>query len=152
MEQEQSRAWAKLAALRHMISDKMAYLDLAIHRNRNRAFQLKMSMTGLSATTTVLIGISGKSIISELVGQILSIVALLTSAIATIIGAWDAFFSHREMWVAYTEAFHDLRRLQSEIGYSEGDITQAEVDILFQRFQIINESMDATWVGKRKDK
>jgi hypothetical protein len=124
--------------------------DEADH-NRSMAFSLRIVIAALSAITTVLVGISGKPIIGEQNAQYLSMLTLVVSATISVIAAWDAFFTFRDVWILFSQGIQDLYGLERELHYLEanGNLTGPRLDDIFKRFQGILDDTNRSW-GRRR--
>jgi hypothetical protein len=119
---------------------------IAEDRDFYRKMYLQYTICGasLAALTTFLIG----------AGQILdtkalALLALATSAAGTVIAAWGANFRHREMWVQKTTVLSHLRELQSRLELAKvrnsGEISQSEIDDLYEKYQDTMRAASETW-------
>jgi hypothetical protein len=111
--------------------------------NRRAAFRLTVLPASLSAIATVLVGASEK-----LGTTWPSILAMIASGAASVLGAWQAFFSNRKLWVANNATLATIYELQSDIEFRKADtstpITKAEIDRFYDRSkQISNDAEQA---------
>lgn len=85
------------------------------HQNgdRRRAFGLQMATVALSACSTVLLGVR----VGDPGRQVLLDVALGLSALITVLAAWDAFFSHRSLWIQGSGTVMRLESLDRDITF-----------------------------------
>jgi hypothetical protein len=120
------------------------------------AFRLKMTVVILGAATTFILGLkpyfdtSVKS--AELHSDaILSIIALLLSAIIPIFTAWDAFYDHRWLWVRYTGTLNTLNGILDELGYATkaGEVPKETLDELFEKTEKTLSEVGADWSHHR---
>lgn len=124
--------------------------------NKTKAFWFKMLATSFSAATTILLGLQGLEFVSFVNAPIIARnVALVLSALVTLFSAWDAFFSHRSLWIRYTKTLTQLVAIRSELEYlssnnNEGLLAE-DVDRLFQAFQSTLEETNQFWQGLRDD-
>ncbi|WP_030276486.1 SLATT domain-containing protein [Streptomyces sp. NRRL B-24484] len=81
--------------------------------DRRRAFALQISTVGLSAVITVLLGVQ----VGEPTRQWLSDVALGLGAAITVLAAWQAFFSHRALWLQRSDTVHRLAALERRLAF-----------------------------------
>ena len=120
--------------------------------HKKRAFLFKILGTSFSTLTTVLLGLQGLGSGALLV---VKNIALFLSACVTIIGAWDAFFNHRELWVRYTGSFRRLTELQTDMDFILADASQvdkqADLDKLYARFQAIVQETHTSWLQLRQE-
>lgn len=99
--------------------------------NRNKVFIFTIVPASLSALTTVSIGVSEKMDLGWLI-----VVALISSGIATVLGAWESLFSNRKLWVVNNATLAELEELQLNIEYRKRNtaaITQNEIDNYYKK-------------------
>ena len=104
--------------------------------NKRVALRLKISSVFLSAVVTVCLGLK-----LEMTGlqPALSNVALALSAVITVVGAYEAFFDPRAIWIRETIVYTQLRNLKREFEFwaagCDGDTLEpADVEKL-ERFK-----------------
>ena len=73
---------------------------------------------------------------------------MIASGAASVLGAWQAFFSNRKLWVANNTTLAAIYELQWDIAFRKADtgtpITKAEIDRFFDRSkQISNDAEQA---------
>jgi predicted membrane chloride channel (bestrophin family) len=84
-------------------------------KNKRVALRLKISAVFLSAVVTVCLGLKfGKT---PGLQAALSNVALALSAVITVVGAYEAFFDPRAIWIRETIVFTRLRNLKREFEF-----------------------------------
>ncbi|MCU7822031.1 SLATT domain-containing protein [Kitasatospora sp. DSM 101779] len=92
--------------------------------DRRRAFGLQISTVSLSAVITVLLGVQ----VGEPARQWLSDVALGLGAAITVLAAWQAFFSHRALWLQRSDTVHRLTALERRLVFHRAGLAEAEPD------------------------
>jgi hypothetical protein len=102
--------------------------------NKRVALKLKISSVFLSATITVCLGLKSTS---ATWGTVLSDVALVFSALISVLSAYEAFFDPRSIWIRETIVFSKLRNLKREFEFwaagCEGDALEpAEAEKLLE--------------------
>jgi len=151
--EEPPKPVSKASYLLEQLEDRIKSFQKRRERNRLFAFRLVISGTILSASTTVLLGVTG---LSEGVALVLKNIALLTSATVTIISTWEAFFDHKGLWIRYTRTRAQLlavkTRLQYKLSDTNGAIPDADLDKLFDQYQSILDETNDSWLQLRKDK
>lgn len=105
--------------------------------HKNVALRLRISSVCLSAIVTVCLGL--KFQMSELQAT-LGNVALALSAVITVVGAYEAFFDPRALWIRETIIYSKLRNLKREFEFwaagCEGDaLDPADAETL-NRFKL----------------
>lgn len=112
--------------------------------NKRISRSVLMLGAGISAITTVLIGLSGA--VADPYGNILGMIAMGTSASVTVIGAWDGLFNPKKLWILYTEHWIAMQDLLMDLEHikKEGGDENAYSQI-YQRFKGIRASLDTKW-------
>ena len=115
-------------------------------RNYNRAMSLLFVCAAavLSALATVSLGAS-----KMLNRSWLEVVALVSTGLATVIGAIAALLSHRKLWHINNVALAALSKLQWDIEFrvaNEKPIEESEIAGFYKRFIGIIEDADNSWV------
>ncbi len=94
--------------------------------NKRVALRLKISSVCLSAVVTVWLGLKF-SIVAGL-ETTLSNLALAVSAVITVVGAYEAFFDPRALWIRETIVYTKLRNLKRDYEFwaagCDGDILE----------------------------
>jgi Protein of unknown function (DUF4231) len=114
--------------------------------NRAKSFRGTSLFIVFSAITTVLIGIGQKGILKDY-GELLSIAALITSAVTFVWSSWESFFSYRSRWVAFNDAASKATGIQERLEYllASGHLTQSELDGFFAEFQDVRATAHSGW-------
>src|SRR5438067_1858643 len=97
-------------------------------RNQNRARVLGFGIGSASLSAVATVAIGGTKLLSL---EWLPIVALVASAIATVIGVWEAVFAYRRLWSINNVALAGLYKLKRAMDYKlAGDeqIPDAQLD------------------------
>lgn len=81
--------------------------------DRRRAFSLQIATVALSGTITTLLGLR----LADPIRQWLTNIALVLGALLTVLAAWDAFYSHRGLWLLRSDTVQDLETLSRKIAY-----------------------------------
>jgi len=112
--------------------------------NKHLAVGLKLFAAFLSATITVLLGVSYAS----KPDLVFKNIAIGLSAFVAVINAWDAFFNHRNLWVRYTIAANRMRSLREEIRYQlarDHQLSDEYQDRFFAKYQEIIAALNNAW-------
>lgn len=123
---------SKLEHLRQEISAQIASFDLRRKDNKKKAFAIRIGIIASGTATTVILGLSFPGY-----EQTAKNVALVLSAVATLLSAWENYFNHRQLWIRYTATSSNLKRLLSDLNYislSES-VSEKGIDSVFKRFQ-----------------
>jgi len=79
-------------------------------RHKKAAFRVKIYMTGLAATATVLLGLKDVGFDTAFQNITLAINALLT-----VISAYEAFYEPRKLWIRETFVLSKLKDIQRDL-------------------------------------
>jgi hypothetical protein len=122
------------------------------HQNadRRRAFGLQMATVTLSACSTVLLGVR----VGDPGRQVLLDVALGLSAMITVLAAWDAFFSHRSLWIQASQTVLRLESLDRDLTFYSAGLTGSpdpdEVRAFLDRLDVILKGHHEAWAKLRQ--
>jgi hypothetical protein len=141
----------KIAILSTLLDKQVNSFGRKRADNKRNAFVFHLAATALSAAVTVMLGWQG---VSGADSTTLRNAALLFSAIATLLGTWDAFFTHRALWVRYTSTVTNLLALKSELEFrmaGEKAITEEDVDHLYSRAEAALSETNVWWLQQRSE-
>jgi hypothetical protein len=141
-----------------MISVLQKQLDLHIQgfdtrrkANKRKALIFKLTITALGGMTTVALGLQGVPATYE---TSLKNLALVFSALITLLSTWDTFFNHRGLWVRYTAASTSLKSIRAEIQFrlanNHHGLNDEETERLFARMQQVLNDTDEWWQDARR--
>lgn len=140
----------KIEFFKRDLDGKIEFFKYVQINNKKKAFLLKMLATLFGLLTTVLLGLQ----VAELTAGILKNIALVTSALVTLLSAIDAFFNHRALWVRYTATLSQLDVVRIELDYLNAAADQApkegDVDRLFAKYRSILDETNTSWTELRK--
>lgn len=75
---------------------------------------------------------------------------MVATGIASILGAWEALFSNRKLWVVNNSALTGLYALKSEIEFRELDeanpLTKEEVSSFFEQLKLVRQQGEEGYV------
>lgn len=135
-----------------LIDSQIASFYKKRQNNRRVAIFVKLSAAGLGAMTTVLLGLQG---ISGTYQNWVTNIALVASALVTIIATYEGFFDHRALWVRYTQTLTSLYSLKSELGFllAASDVPPSADSLteIHARFQLILSATNEWWLSKRNE-
>ena len=119
--------------------------------NRLLGFIVRMSIIVFGSLTTVLLGLRGYHPFS-IDGDIFSCLALISSALVTVLSGWEAFFDHRWLWILYSRTLLELRRVSDDLewGSKIGGCTEESLDRLYEQFHLILDETNMAWTEKRR--
>ncbi|MFL5381428.1 MAG: DUF4231 domain-containing protein [Longimicrobiaceae bacterium] len=141
----------RVSWLRKTIVERSSALNDQAEANRQRAFQMRMLVTGLSALTTVLIGIKGLTSAWSIGVQN---IALATSALVSMFSAWDAFFNYRTNWLTQQKVVGLLKELEKDLNYltvaGEDTVEGEKLDELYERYRQIMSDYNSAWADLKR--
>lgn len=108
-----NEAEEKIEFLIGLVNQTINEYTLKRRKNRRPALVFKVLTTGLASVVTILLGIK----VGNYMIEILNNIALIISALMTVISAWNTFFDYNELWVQYTATVDELELLKREIQY-----------------------------------
>lgn len=133
------------------LKDIVDAFEKECRQNKRIALRLRISSVLLSAVVTVCLGIKLGQKAEALAWQAaLSNVALALSAVITVVGAYEAFFDPRAIWIRETIIFTRLRNLKREFEFwaagCEGEKLEPADAARLEKFkqkldQILNDSL-----------
>jgi hypothetical protein len=132
---------------RDLISSDMDWSDLRKARFRASATYIKTGVLVLTATSTIVLGIS--AIPSR------AVVALPMVAFVTVLGGLEGFHNWRSRWILMEECQYRLNRLRDKIDYyliltPEADLQRKYLDEFFAEQQEIWADTSQRWIEFRK--
>ncbi|SEM24126.1 SLATT domain-containing protein [Streptacidiphilus jiangxiensis] len=113
--------------------------------DRRKAFGLEMATVSLSACSTVLLGVR----VGDPTRQVLLDVALGISALITVLAAWQAFFSHRSLWIQASRTVALLETLKREIEFTRAGGT-GDAGTFLTRLEVILKDHQEAWTKLRQ--
>jgi hypothetical protein len=142
----------KVNFLEAVLEEQISGFNQRRKANKKRAFLFRLSIIICGLLTTVLIGIHS---VSPTIQPFITDIALLFSALLTALGAIDAFFDHRALWIRYTTTSNELKTLRSKLRYLLADgkenIDDTQIDSLFEGFHKILNETNSEWLKLRKE-
>jgi len=140
----------KARFLDEALTKQIASFDTRRSQNKKKAFLSKILSISFSTLTTILLGWQG---LTNPTLTVVKNIALLLSAVVTILSAWESFFNHRELWVRYTSTLTRLKTIQSDLHYllAGANVNDDKLDELYNRFQAVIDETNASWVALRKE-
>ena len=124
------------------IETELASQDGYRKENRRNAFFSSVSQTGLAALISVLLGLQ----VGDAASVWMKNLALVLGVLATLIGAVDAFFRHRELWVSADLTVRELEDLKADHAFHLlHDPDLAVATELHQRFLTVRRADTTRW-------
>jgi hypothetical protein len=132
---------------RDLVSADMDWTDSRKIRFRTRASRVKIAALGLTALSTIVLGIPSIPARAS--------IALPMVALVTVLGALETFFNWRSRWVLMEEAQYRLNRLRDEIDYylvvtPSAELTKEKLNGLFEDQQAVWSDVSRRWIEFRK--
>jgi len=117
-ENEFEEAKIKLAYLKSLVQESLTYYGGERISARRWAFVFTMFSTLLAGIVTVLLGYRFIGESAEVI-NLLSNIALVLSAMITVMGVISKFWDAKQLWVRYTDTENALKTLLGYIEYTE---------------------------------
>ena len=132
---------------RDLVSADMDWTDSRKIRFRTRASRVKIAALGLTALSTIVLGIPFIPARAS--------IALPMVALVTVLGALETFFNWRSRWVLMEEAQYRLNRLRDEIDYylvvtPSAELNQEKLNGFFEDQQAVWSDVSRRWIEFRK--
>jgi len=137
--------------LKNEIKNLIDHYKADRQRHKRLALALKAMSVSLAGTITVLLGLK---VSSGAATVLFSNIALVLGALITVVGAYEAFFDPRVLWVRETVVFARLTDLERDLdftinGSSDGELDSAALDCFKARLDsILQESLNS-WLQLR---
>lgn len=136
----------KVEFLRRCLTQQIEGFGQRRQETRRMAFRLRIGVVTCGAITTILLGLHSLPTSWQ---PVLKDLALISSALVTFIGAIDAFYNYRALWVRYTVTYTNLRAIEANLDYLTvgglDQVSDANVDRLFKQFQLVLDETNANW-------
>jgi hypothetical protein len=135
--------------LEKTIKKHISLFDGKRQRNKYLSLGIKLTSAFLSAAIIILLGLNVSAEIKTNYANI----ALVLSAIITILNTWDAFFNHKTLWVRFTVATQSLRSIDEELQFfkSKGNLNDSQIEQLHKKFKDVLTTLDRDWETLRKE-
>lgn len=135
-----------LIFLKEEIKERISGINQSRTYYRKIAFWAYLSITILSALTTIILGLNLKSFEEQL-----RIIALLLSGLITIISAYNSYFDNKQMWIANNIALNDFYKLNFDIEFaqSNSNITELLIEEYKIEYQNILDRLNSSWTNSR---
>ena len=117
--------------------------------NKRIALKLKISSVLLSAIVTVCLGL--KSTDNTTWGTVLSDVALVLSALISVVSAYEAFFDPRSLWIRETIVFTKLRNLKREFEFWDSGCEESLTPEQVEKLESFQQKLDQILVDSLKN-
>ncbi len=128
----------KLQDLEGRISNRISTVQSAMAKFRDLNRTLSVQLACLGAASTLFIAISQYDFAAA---RYLSILALIASAIITIVSAWESATKPREKFIQNADALNELFDVKARLDWrklKEGEpLKEAEIDAFFAEFRVL---------------
>lgn len=138
----------QLELLKEKIAERIKGINSRRLHYRSQAFYAFISTAALASVTTILLGLN----LDDPWKERIRIAALVITTIITLINTYNAFFNHKELWVANNSALNRFYELQFDIEFFEKGSMPLEliaVDEFKKRYQAILNELNQTWYKSR---
>lgn len=142
----------KLKVLQKELDERIRDTKRKRSGDKNKAFGLKILVVCFAATVTVLLGLK----VDENLAGIFQGIALVLSAVITVLNAVEAFFDHRSLWIRRTVTLSRLYTLRSNLDFVTAGVDASELDVkILERFRhryehILQDDLKS-WLKMRQD-
>lgn len=142
----------KVKILKQEMDDRIKYTARKRVSDKKRAFGIKILAVCFAASVTVLLGLK----VNENLAGILQSIALVLSAVITVLNAVEAFYDHRSLWIRRTVTLSKLYALRSELNFVTAGVEESEIDIkslerFLRRYERILQDDLRSWLKMRQD-
>lgn len=118
---------------------------------RRKAHLTKLSVVLLGAFTTITVGLREFSVVSSY-REWLGVAALLLSAGATTVSAWEGFANYSWRWVHSRHILVRFLQLRDEISFESMDadgLSDAEAEAYLRKMMAVLDNANTQWSDKR---
>lgn len=118
---------------------------------RRRAHGTKLALVLLGALTTITVGLREFTILADY-GEWLGILALVLSASATTVAAWEGFANYSWRWVHSRQMLVHFYQLRDEVAFrrmDEDGLSEQEAQDYFDQMMNILQNANSQWSDKR---
>jgi Protein of unknown function (DUF4231) len=138
----------KAVFARHL-DEAIAQFGRDRNRHKRRALGLKLSTSALGALATVLLGWQG----ADAAATVLKNIALIATALITLVAAYDAFYEPRKLWIRETFVLNSMKDLKRkwEIATSTGETEAVDVKAYGNEYHEILTKSLSEWVNAKQD-
>ena len=142
----------KLKTLQMEVDDRIKVTSHKRVGDKNKAFGLKILAVCFAAATTILLGLK----VEDDLAGIFQSVALVLSALITVLNAVEAFYDHRSLWIRRTVTLSKLYELRAELKYATAGLEESEIDIkildkFMRQYERILKDDLKSWLKLRQD-
>lgn len=136
--------------LKTSVNDRINGINKRRLNYRQQAFYAFFSTAALAALATVLLGLqlNGKWV------ETIRITALIITSLITLINTFNAFFNHKELWIANNTALNKLYELKFNMEYVEKGSQPFDlqvIDLYKKKYQEILDELNQTWYKSRAE-
>ena len=139
----------KIMFLKEQIGERLKKTDSSRVYYRRQSFRFYMLTAILTGITTIILGLN---LHDADYAEIVRVTAIIITTFVTILNVYNAFFNHKELWVAYNNATNRFHQLKFEIEFAETGgtaIDEAGAEAFRKNYQDIIDELNATWQQNR---
>lgn len=151
-ETEKEEINKKIEFLRTHIDERINRFTSKRIDNKFKARNFYVSTTVLAAINTIVLGLDFANV--QWFDNQTKNIALIISALITIVGAYDSFFDHKGLWINFTAARSKMRRLKFELEfYLEGNnnIEKEDIEMFKEKYNEILNDVGKKWSNLRSE-
>lgn len=120
--------------------------SISIIKKKSRKNKIKTAIVnGMSIVLGALIALILGFDLPEENSQIQKNIALIISALLTIVNGWGVLFDYKKLWIRQKTTLLSLYQLKNELNFRRLDNNEVDVDDLFNAYQKIWEVDQETW-------
>jgi hypothetical protein len=141
----------RLTFLRERLKMNKEFYRRESERNKRRSILVKLSVTIVGAIITIVLGVKSTSLVA-VSSDTTSNIALLLSALVTILSVTDTTFDFRWVWINYSLTLTRIYGLEDELEYlaaGEGRVSAEQLDSIFNRLQATLAGINDSWMSRR---
>lgn len=138
---------ADLSLLEQQIDEAVINYEQRRKANRRRYSIVGVISATMAAVTTVLIGLSN---VWDATAHTLSALAIVTSALVTIVSSWESICNHKKLWMLYTDKWVLMKELKTDLAHlKKAEDNQEAVNNLYIRYKGIVREFNDQWMAMK---
>lgn len=138
---------ADLNLLEQQIDEAILNYEQRRKENRRKYSIVGVISATMAAVTTVLIGLSN---VWDATARTLSALAIVTSALVTIVSSWESIYNHKKLWMLYTDKWVLMKELKTDLAHlKKVEDNQEAVNNLYIRYKGIVREFNDQWMAMK---
>lgn len=141
----------KLNFLKRLIDERINSINSGRLYYRKQSFIIFIGTAILSAVVTILLG---SNVEPPSWKEAVRITALVITTIITLINGYNAFFNHKDLWIAHNETRNRLFQLKFDIEFYEAgnaNLDEATIARFKKTYQEILDDLNQSWYKSRSE-